>query len=236
MRVPCAGDRRRAEGTWDVGRDRPGLELPGVSTFRDIADVETMIAAARAHERAVVIGGGLLGLEAAWGLKRRGMSVTVVHLMLILMERQLDAAAAELLRRDLASRGIEFVLHGETEEILGIEHAAGIRLADGSEIAADLVLLAIGTRPNIDLARAAGLDLNLGIVVGDDLGTSDKAIYAVATASSTTGRPLGWLRRYGNRPGSAPRAWPAIGRPPTSHRPFLPASRSPASMSFPRGR
>jgi nitrite reductase (NADH) large subunit len=117
--------------------------------------------------------------------------VTVVHLMPILMERQLDAAAAELLRRDLASRGIDFVLNGETEEILGNGHAAGIRLADGREIAADLVLLAIGTRPNIDLARAAGLDLNRGIAVGDDLGTSDPAIYAVGECVEHNGQTFG---------------------------------------------
>jgi nitrite reductase (NADH) large subunit len=180
-----------ATGSKPLALPFPGLELPGVCAFRDIADVVTMIAAAQTHERAVVIGGGLLGLEAAWGLKRRGMSVTVVHLMPILMERQLDAAAAELLRRDLASRGIDFVLNGETEEILGNGHAAGIRLADGREIAADLVLLAIGTRPNIDLARAAGLDLNRGIAVGDDLGTSDPAIYAVGECVEHNGQTFG---------------------------------------------
>jgi nitrite reductase (NADH) large subunit len=180
-----------ATGSKPLALPIPGLDLPGVCAFRDIADVETMITAARTHERAVVIGGGLLGLEAAWGLKRRGMSVTVVHLMPILMERQLDAAAAELLRRDLASRGVNFVLNGETEEILGSEHAAGIRLADGREIAADLVLLAIGTRPNIDLARAAGLDLNRGIVVGDDLATSDPAIYAVGECVEHNGQTFG---------------------------------------------
>jgi nitrite reductase (NADH) large subunit len=180
-----------ATGSKPLALPFPGLELPGVCAFRDIADVVTMIAAAQTHERAVVIGGGLLGLEAAWGLKRRGMSVTVVHLMPILMERQLDAAAAELLRRDLASRGIDFVLNGETEEILGNGHAAGIRLADGREIAADLVLLAIGTRPNIDLARAAGLDLNRGIAVGDDLDTSDPAIYAVGECVEHNGQTFG---------------------------------------------
>jgi nitrite reductase (NADH) large subunit len=180
-----------ATGSKPLAIPIPGLELPGVGAFRDIADVETMIAAARTHQRAVVIGGGLLGLEAAWGLQRRGMSVTVVHLMPILMERQLDAAAAELLRRDLASRGIDFVLNGETEEIIGSDHAAGIRLADGREIAGDLVLLAIGTRPNIDLARAAGLDLNRGIAVGDDLGTSDPAIYAVGECVEHNGQTFG---------------------------------------------
>jgi nitrite reductase (NADH) large subunit len=180
-----------ATGSKPLALPLPGLKLPGVGAFRDIADVETMIAAAQTHERAVVIGGGLLGLEAAWGLKRRGMSVTVVHLMPILMERQLDAAAAELLRRDLANRGIDFVLNGETEEILGNGHAAGIRLADGREIAADLVLMAIGTRPNIDLARAVGLDLNRGIAVGDDLCTSDPAIYAVGECVEHNGQTFG---------------------------------------------
>ncbi len=180
-----------ATGSKPLALPIPGLELPGVCAFRDIADVETMIAAAQTHKRAVVIGGGLLGLEAAWGLKRRGMSVTVVHLMPILMERQLDAAAAELLRRDLTSRGIAFVLNGETEEILGVERARGIRLADGREIAADLVVLAIGARPNIDLARAAGLDLNRGIIVGDDLRTSDPAIHAVGECVEHNGQTFG---------------------------------------------
>jgi nitrite reductase (NADH) large subunit len=180
-----------ATGSKPLALPLPGLDLPGVLTFRDIADVEAMVETTRTRRRAVVIGGGLLGLEAAWGLTRRGMAVTVVHLMPILMERQLDGAAAELLRRDLASRGIDFVLNGETEEILGSGHVTGIRLADGSEIAADLVLLAIGTRPNIDLARAAGLDLNRGIAVGDDLCTSDKAIYAVGECVEHNGQTFG---------------------------------------------
>ena len=126
-----------------------------------------------------MIGGGLLGLEAAWGLKRRGMSVAVVHLMPTLMERQLDIAAGELLRRDLDARGIAFFTNGQTEEILGTDRAEGVVLADGREIPADLVVLAIGIRPNIDLARAAGLDVNRGILVGDDMRTSAPGIYAV---------------------------------------------------------
>ena len=133
-----------ATGSKPLAPPIPGLGLPGVRAFRDIADVETMIAAAGTHRRAVVIGGGLLGLEAAWGLKRRGMSVAVVHLMPTLMERQLDPAAGELLRRDLDARGIAFFTDGQTEEILGTERAEGVVLADGRTIPADLVVLAIG--------------------------------------------------------------------------------------------
>jgi len=169
----------------------PGLELPGVRAFRDIADVDAMIAASERHRRAVVIGGGLLGLEAAWGLKRRGMSVAVVHLMPTLMERQLDATAGELLQRDLDARGIVFFTNGQTEEILGRDHAEGVLLADGRQIEADLVVLAIGIRPNIDLARAAGLDVNRGLLVGDDMRTSDPNIYAVGECIEHNGQVFG---------------------------------------------
>ena len=145
-----------ATGSRPLAPPIPGLGLPGVCAFRDIADVGKMLEAARIHKRAVVIGGGLLGLEAAWGLKQQGMSVALVHLMPTLMERQLDAAAGQLLQRDLDRRGIAFFTNGQTEEILGTDHAEGVQLADGRTIPADLVVLAIGIRPNIDLARAAG--------------------------------------------------------------------------------
>ncbi|HEX3861962.1 MAG TPA: nitrite reductase large subunit NirB [Stellaceae bacterium] len=169
----------------------PGLQLPGVHAFRDIADVDAMIAASERHHRAVVIGGGLLGLEAAWGLKRRGMSVAVVHLMPTLMERQLDTTAGELLQRDLDERGIAFFTNGQTEEILGTERAEGVLLADGRQVDADLVVLAIGIRPNIDLARAAGLDVNRGLLVGDDMRTSDANIYAVGECIEHNGQVFG---------------------------------------------
>ncbi|MFZ2004553.1 MAG: nitrite reductase large subunit NirB [Stellaceae bacterium] len=169
----------------------PGLLLPGVRSFRDIADVDAMVEASARHKRAVVIGGGLLGLEAAWGLKRRGMSVAVVHLMSTLMERQLDATAGELLQRDLDARGIAFFTDGQTEEILGEERAEGVQLADGRKIDADLVVLAIGIRPNIDLARAAGLDVNRGLLVGDDMRTSDPHIYAVGECIEHNGQVFG---------------------------------------------
>jgi nitrite reductase (NADH) large subunit len=171
----------------------PGLALPGVRAFRDIADVEAMIAAARNHKRAVVIGGGLLGLEAAWGLKRRGMSVAVVHLMPTLMERQLDAPAGDLLQHDLASRGIAFFTNGQTEEILGTERVEGVQLADGRVLPADLVVLAIGIRPNVELARTANLDVNRGIVVGDDMRTSAPDVFAVGECIEHNGQVFGLI-------------------------------------------
>src|SRR5499427_1163798 len=168
-----------ATGSRPLAPPIPGLGLANVRAFRDIADVEAMIAAARDHRRAVVIGGGLLGLEAAWGLKRRGMSVALVHLMPTLMERQLDAAAGQFLQRDLDRRGIAFFTNGQTEEIFGTGRAEGVRLADGREIPADLVVLAIGIRPNIELAKRAHLEVNRGVVVTDDMRSSDPDIFAV---------------------------------------------------------
>lgn len=170
----------------------PGLGMPGTCAFRDIADVETMLAAAReGGKRAVVIGGGLLGLEAAWGLKRQGMSVALVHLMPTLMERQLDATAGTLLQRDLDRRGIAFFTNGQTEEITGDGQATGLRLADGREIPADLVVIAIGIRPNIDIARAAGLEVNRGIVVDDAMRTDDHAIFSVGECIEHRGNTFG---------------------------------------------
>ncbi len=168
-----------------------GLGLRGVRAFRDIADVEAMVAAASEQRRAVVIGGGLLGLEAAWGLKRRGMQVAVVHLMPTLMERQLDTAAGALLQRDLEARGILFFTNGQTEEIIGTGRAEGVVLADGRRLPADLVVMAVGIRPNIELARAAKLDVNRGILVGDDMGTSDPNIYAVGECIEHNGQVFG---------------------------------------------
>jgi len=182
-----------ATGSKPLAPPIAGLDLPNVRAFRDIADAETMIAAAQAGGRAVVIGGGLLGLEAAWGLKRRGMSVAVVHLMASLMERQLDVAAGELLRRDLAARGISFFTNSQTEEIVGSGQAEAVLLADGRRIPADFVVLAVGIRPNVDLARGARLDVNRGILVGDDMATSDPDIYAVGECIEHNGQVFGLL-------------------------------------------
>lgn len=180
-----------ATGSRPLAPPIPGLGLPGTCAFRDIADVDKMLAAAKVHKRAVVIGGGLLGLEAAWGLKQRGMSVALVHLMPTLMERQLDAAAGQLLQRDLDRRGIAFFTDGQTEEITGTERAEGVQLADGRFIPADLVVLAIGIRPNIDLAKAADLDVNRGIVVTDDMRTTDPDIFAVGECVEHRGAVFG---------------------------------------------
>jgi nitrite reductase (NADH) large subunit len=180
-----------ATGSKPLAPPIPGLGLPGVCAFRDIADVETMIRASETQRHAVVIGGGLLGLEAANGLLKRGMSVAVVHLMDCLMERQLDPEASKLLQKALDERGIAFFTNGQTEEILGTERAEGVRLADGREIPADLVVLAIGIRPNIDLAKQCGLRINRGIEVGDDLRTSDPAIYAVGECVEHRGKTYG---------------------------------------------
>ena len=180
-----------ATGSKPLAPPIPGLALPNVRAFRDIADVAAMIEAAASSRRAVVIGGGLLGLEAAWGLKRRGLSVAVVHLMPALMERQLDVAAAELLRRELEDRGIAIFTNVQTEEIAGAERAEAVVLADGRRIEADVVVLAVGVRPNIDLARAAGLDVNRGIRVGDDMATSDCDIYAVGECIEHNGQVFG---------------------------------------------
>jgi nitrite reductase (NADH) large subunit len=180
-----------ATGSKPLAPPISGLGLPNVRAFRDIADAKAMIEAARRDRCAVVIGGGLLGLEAAWGLKRRGMSVAVVHLMPTLMERQLDTAAGELLRRDLDARGIAFFTNSQAEEIIGGDRAEAVGLADGRRIPADLVVLAVGIQPNIDLACAAKLDVNRGILVGDDMATSDPDIYAVGECIEHNGRVFG---------------------------------------------
>ncbi|MEN8504804.1 MULTISPECIES: NAD(P)/FAD-dependent oxidoreductase [Paraburkholderia] len=190
-------DRRRrivrSQSGVEVGYDRlllatgskpflipvPGHDLPGVIAFRDIQDVETMLTAARSHRHAVVIGGGLLGLEAANGLMRQGMSVTVVHVMDSLMERQLDRSASALLQQALERKGLRFLLRANTAEIVGPERVTAVRFDDGTEIPADLVVMTAGVRPNIDLAKQAGLHCERAIVVDDTLQTYDPRVYAV---------------------------------------------------------
>ncbi|UIF90141.1 NAD(P)/FAD-dependent oxidoreductase [Cupriavidus sp. UYPR2.512] len=157
----------------------PGHQLDGVIAFRDIQDVETMQQAARNHRHAVVIGGGLLGLEAANGLLRQGMDVTVVHLPDSLMERQLDKPAATLLQSALERKGLRFLLGAQTADLLGTDRVTGVRFKDGSEIPADLVVMTAGVRPNIELAAGAGLHCERAIVVDDTLQTYDPRIYAV---------------------------------------------------------
>ena len=157
----------------------PGNDLPGVVSFRDLQDVDAMLSAARHGKYAVVIGGGLLGLEAANGLMRQGMKVTVVHLMDSLMERQLDKHASAMLKASLESRGLNFVMPAQTEEILGHERVIGVRFKDDSVIPADLVVMAVGIKPNIELAQRSGLRCERGVIVDDTLQTFDPRIYAV---------------------------------------------------------
>ncbi|MEO0822378.1 MAG: FAD-dependent oxidoreductase, partial [Pseudomonadota bacterium] len=158
----------------------PGHDLPGVLSYRDLDDVNAMLeAAARPGARAVVIGGGLLGLEAAAGLKMQGMDVTVLHLMPHLMERQLDPAAGYLLQNELEGRGIRVRCRANTQAILGEERVTGVRLDDGTEYPADIVVMAVGIRPETRIAKEAGLACGRGLHVDDQMITSDAAILAV---------------------------------------------------------
>jgi nitrite reductase (NADH) large subunit len=175
----------------------PGVDLPGVIAYRDIADTDAMIDAARRYRHAVVIGGGLLGLEAANGLKLRGMDVTVVHVMPWLMERQLDETAGRLLRESLEARGIAFRMQAQTSEIAAGNsgRVAAVKFRDGSSIPADLVVMAVGIRPNTALAESAGLHVfpgrGGGIVVTDTMQTFDPRIYAVGECVNHRGTVYG---------------------------------------------
>lgn len=157
----------------------PGADLEGVVGFRDIHDCERMIEASQKVKQAAVIGGGLLGLEAAKGLVSLGMEVTVVHLMDTLMEKQLDATAGAMLKSELESQGIRFLLSTQTVELYGENRVEGLRFRDGSELAAQLVVMAAGIRPNIEVAKASGIAVNHGIVVDDYLRTSAPHVYAI---------------------------------------------------------
>jgi nitrite reductase (NADH) large subunit len=168
-----------------------GAGLPGVFSFRNVADVEAIRAACRPGGHAVVVGGGLLGLEAAHGLHRNGMDVTVVHLMARLMERQLDGMSADLLARNIEARGISVLTAASTAALLGEERVSGVELADGRTIPAEIVVMAAGVRPNIALARAAGLDCVRGVCVDDAMRTSDPSIYAIGECAEHHGLVVG---------------------------------------------
>lgn len=169
----------------------PGIGLKGVCAFRDVRDVTRMVRATETHRRAVVIGGGVLGLEAAWGLKRRGMAVAVVHLNPTLMERQLDETAGGLLRRDLDGRGIACITGAQAVGLVGEERVSGVLLSDGRELAADLVVVAIGIQPETKLAGDAGLAVGRGIRVGDTMRTSHPDVLAVGECVEHDGRCFG---------------------------------------------
>ena len=157
----------------------PGADKEGVLGFRDIYDVDTMVQASKDYKKAIVIGGGLLGLEAANGLMKQGMEVTVVHLLDSLMEMQLDKPASALLKASLESRGMTFLMGAQTAELVGDKRVTSVKFADGSEIDADLVVMAVGIRPNIELAKKAGIHCERGIVVNDTMQTFDPQIYSV---------------------------------------------------------
>ncbi|WP_371133630.1 nitrite reductase large subunit NirB [Thiobacillus sp.] len=171
----------------------PGADLPGVISFRDIADVDAMIRASSQYRHAVVIGGGLLGLEAANGLMKRGMDVTVVHIGPWLMERQLDEPAARLLQKSLEEKGMKFLLQKQTAELVKGEsgRVCSIKFKDGDSAPADLVVMAVGIRPNTELAESSGLHCNRGIVVNDTMQTFDPRIYSIGECAAHRGIAYG---------------------------------------------
>jgi nitrite reductase (NADH) large subunit len=169
----------------------PGHNLPGVLSYRDLDDVDAMILAARGRGNAVVIGGGLLGLEAAAGLAEQGMDVTVVHLMPTLMERQLDASAGYLLKKAIEERGIKVLTGANTKAIVGNGKVEGVQLEDGTVIPASLVVMAVGIRPNAQLGKEAGLTVNRGIVVDDQMRTSDPDIFSLGECVEHRGATYG---------------------------------------------
>ncbi|HKB61022.1 MAG TPA: nitrite reductase large subunit NirB [Gallionellaceae bacterium] len=182
-----------ATGSTPVILPIPGKDLQGVVGYRDIHDTNAMIEAAQKYRKAVVIGGGLLGLEAANGLAARGMDVTVVHLMPWLMERQLDRESAAMLQASLEAKGLKFLLGKQTQELLGNAdgRVSAIRFKDGEERPADLVVMAVGIRANTVLAESAGIHCSRGIVVNDTMQTYDPKIYAVGECVSHRGMAYG---------------------------------------------
>lgn len=169
----------------------PGGDREGVIAFRDIKDCETMIEASGTYKKAVVIGGGLLGLEAARGLLHLGMDVSVVHIHHYLMERQLDETAAKMLQAELERQGMKFLLQKNSESILGRKRVKALRFTDGSQVETDLIVMAVGIRPNVELAAAAGVEVNRGIAVNDFLETNIPGIYAVGECAEHRGIAYG---------------------------------------------
>jgi nitrite reductase (NADH) large subunit len=176
-----------ATGSTPLRLNVPGADLPGVNTFRDTRDVDLLLTLAAQRKRVVVVGGGLLGLEAAYGLAKAGAPVTLLHLMDRLMERQLDAPAAQLLKSLVERKGINILLNASTARILGDSKVEGVELADGRQIEADAVIFAAGIRPNVALAAEAGLKINRGIVVDDVMQTSSEGIFALGECAEHRG-------------------------------------------------
>ncbi|OMD60374.1 MULTISPECIES: nitrite reductase large subunit NirB [Paenibacillus] len=165
----------------------PGCDKEGVVGFRDIADCDAMLAAAKQYNKAAVIGGGLLGLEAAKGLVNLGMDVTVVHLMEDLMERQLDRNASSMLQAELERQGVKFAMGKQTVELTGEQRVSGLQFSDGTSLAADFVVMAVGIKPNITVAKESGIAVNRGIVVDDYLQTSMQNVYSIGECAEHRG-------------------------------------------------
>jgi nitrite reductase (NADH) large subunit len=180
-----------ATGSQPIVIPVPGHKLAGVLSYRDLDDVQAMLIAAKSRGKAIVIGGGLLGLEAAVGLKEQGMDVTVLHLMPTLMERQLDPTSGHLLQKAIEARGIKVITKANTKAILGEKRVEALVLEDGTNLPCDLIVMAVGIRPNAQLAKDAGLDVNRGIKVAADMRTSDPDIYAVGECAEADGQVFG---------------------------------------------
>ncbi|MHC4048858.1 NAD(P)/FAD-dependent oxidoreductase [Bradyrhizobium sp. 25ACV] len=180
-----------ATGSTPLRLNLPGADLAGVHTFRDTRDVDLLLTLAAAKKRVVVVGGGLLGLEAAYGLAKAGAPVTLLHLMDRLMERQLDGPAADLLKTLVERKGIRILLNASTARIQGDGHVEAVELADGSRIEADAVIFAAGIKPNVALAKDAGIAVNRGIVVNDLMQTASPDIFALGECAEHRGTCYG---------------------------------------------
>jgi nitrite reductase (NADH) large subunit len=180
-----------ATGSDPIRLPLPGNDLAGVMTFRSLADIASLEPAASATLPAVVIGGGLLGIEAAYGLARRGIAVTLVHLMDRLMERQLDAEGARLLADAIEAKGVRVLLGAETGAIRGGPAVEAVELKDGRVLPCGLVVMAVGIRPNTALAASGGLQIKRGIVVDDGMQTSATGIYAIGECAEHRGACYG---------------------------------------------
>jgi nitrite reductase (NADH) large subunit len=180
-----------ATGSEPIRLPLPGSHLQGVIAFRDLEDVAAMEAAVAHRQKVAVIGGGLLGIEAAYGLAKRGADVTLVHVMDSLMERQLDRRAAEVLRRAIVAKGVNVLLARKTIGILGQDKVEGLAFEGGEELAADMVIFAVGIRPNVAVAKAAGLPVQRGIVVDDRMGTALPGFHAIGECAEHAGTVYG---------------------------------------------
>jgi nitrite reductase (NADH) large subunit len=176
-----------ATGSSPLRLNVAGADLAGVHTFRDSRDVDQLLALGAAKKSVVVVGGGLLGLEAAYGLAKAGASVTLLHLTDRLMERQLDAPAAQLLKSLVERKGIRILLNASTARLHGESRVEGLELTDGRRIDAEAVIFAAGIRPNVTLAKDAGIPVNRGIVVDDHLRTGQADIFALGECAEHRG-------------------------------------------------